>query len=353
MTEQKFPYYDTPKGQDNRVYPMPERFKYLEDEGVKCLKYGHTLMLQGGGFTTKIIDEILNKQNTNQSVVTAATGYPGKGKTYGVMRIARKLDKHFHINDIPPPPPDEDDGQIAFNQKHLDYLTGPNTPLKRGQVIVIDEAHYGLSSRRWGDQEQQEIVDHIAAIRSKGFLLFLVVLHTEMIDKIIRKFVFNYEFYFPKRGQTTCYRKHFPRYAKEPYVKRLGKMNLLLPDEQLCNWLDCFKCSEKHPEYLDLKGLYPEIRCMSIRAIYERRKDHFLNQVNIERQEEHQESQYASMDDIMEYCVDNAQYIKDNLTKANGDLHFGNVISWLKDSGFNVKSREHSAVAHKILDEIL
>jgi len=272
--------YRTPKGKDERLYEMPERFKYLDDTETRCLKYGHTLVLQGGGYTTRIFDEILKKKNNNESVVIAATGYPGKGKTYGVIRIAQKIDPKFHINDIPPPDK-YDDGQIAFSREHLEYLTGPRTPLKRGQVIIIDEAHYGVGSRRWGEKEQQEIVDHIAAIRSKGFLLFLVVLHTEMIDKILRKFVFNYEFYFPKRGQTICYRKHFPRFAKEPYVKRLGKMNLLLPDEQLCNWIDCFKCPEAT---LDLKNKNPDTRCETIRAIYERRKEWFLNDKNTKRE---------------------------------------------------------------------
>jgi len=267
--------YRTPKGKDERLYQMPDRFKYLEESGVKCLKYGHTLVLQGGGYSTSTFDEIRKKQSNNESVVVAATGYPGKGKTYGVIRICQKLDSRFHINDIPPA--ELDNGQIAFSREHLDYLTGENTPLKRGQVIVIDEAHYGVGARRWGEREQQEVVDHIAAIRSKGFLLFLVVLHTEMIDKILRKFVFNYEFNFPRRGQAIAYRKYFPMFAKEPHVKRLGRVNLLLPDEQLCNALDCFKCKD---EYLDLKDRHPNTRCMTIRAVYERRKEWFLNHAN-------------------------------------------------------------------------
>lgn len=332
--------YQTPKGKDEREYPMPERFQHLEESGVKCLKYGHTLVLQGGNYTTKIFDEILQKRNHNESVVVAATGYPGKGKTYGVMRIAQKLDPNFHINDVPPPPGNQDDGQIAFSREHLDYLTGENTPLKRGQVILIDEAHYGVSARRWGEREQQNIVDHIAAIRSKGFLLFLVVLHTEMIDKILRKFVFNYEFYFPKRGQSICYRKHFPRFAKEPFVNRLGKINLLLPDESICNWIDCFKC-----EHLDIKNEDPENHCETIRAIYERRKEHFLNNVRKENEEEKSKTKYQPFEEIINGINELRSAIP---RKPNGTVHRGKCIGWLKQMGFNIRYAEESL----LIDEI-
>ena len=327
------PKYRTPKGKDERLYPMPKRFQYLEPSGVKCIKYGHTLMLQGEGYTTGIFDEIRKKQNNNESVVVAATGYPGKGKTYGVIRLCQKLDPKFHINDIPPP--EVDNGQIAFSREHLDYLTGENTPLKRGQVIVIDEAHYGVGARKWGDREQQEVVDHIAAIRSKGFLLFLVVLHTEMIDKILRKFVFNYEFHFPRRGEAVAYRKYFPMFAKEPYVKRLGRIKLLLPDEQLCNALDCFKCKDR---FLDLKGKHPDTRCMTIRAIYERRKEWFLNHAK-DTEEEETKPKYMDKDEALEWAIKN-QYAAPRAQYA--------IIEWLKDNNITLKHTEYRLVARQI-----
>jgi len=309
---------------------MPERFKYLEKTGVKCLKYGHTLVLQGGDHTTRIFDEIKRKQNNNESVVVAVTGYPGKGKTYGAIRMCQKLDHRFHILDIPPP--EVDDGQIAFSREHLDYLTGENTPLKRGQVIVIDEAHYGVGARKWGDREQQEIVDHIAAIRSKGFLLFLVVLHTEMIDKILRKFVFNYEFHFPVRGEAVVYRKYFPQFAKEPHVRRLGKIKLLLPDEQLCNALDCFKC-----KYLDLKNRKPGSRCMTIRAVYERRKEWFLN--HAKDKEEEEKVKYNTKEEAIDWAIANMYACPRKQYQ---------IIEWLKDNGIVLKHIEYRDVSRRI-----
>lgn len=337
MKKTKSKGYTTPKGVDERVCPMPDRFKYLEDTEVKCLKYGHTLILEGGGFSTKIIDEIRKKQRNNESVVVSATGYPGKGKTYGIIRMSQKLDKKFHINDIPPPPPRLDDGQIAFTREHLEYLTGENTPLKRGQVIVIDEAHYGLSARKWGDREQQEIVDHIAAIRSKGFVLFLVVLHSEMIDKIVRKFVFNYEFNFQRRGEAVVYRKYLPPTAKDPYIKKLGTINLLLPDEQECDWLDCFKCPE-----LDLKNENPIDHCFTIRAIYERRKEYFLNNANKEKQEAREETRYNTYEELRVWYMENIIGMPKSLD--------GIVTRWRED-GYKVRYKEQNPTAKRLRKE--
>lgn len=334
--------YKTPKGKDERIHPMPERFKHLEELGVKCLKYGHTLVLQGDQYTTKIFDEILRKRNNNESVVVCAAGPPGKGKTYGVTRIAQKLDPKFHITDTPPPPGKTDHGQIAFSREHLDYLTGEHTPLKRGQVIVIDEAHYGVGARGWGEKEQQEIVDHIAAIRSKGFLLFLVVLHVEMIDKILRKFVFNYEFNFTKRGEPVAYRRYLPKGAKEPYERRLGRVRLFLPDEQRCNALDCFKCKR-----LDLENKHLLTRCNTLRAKYERRKEWFLNNVGKEKAKEKQASSYHTIDEIIagiaEYSNEIPRYDTNLIRK-------GACVAWLRSKGWRFRYRDESLVIGEIIN---
>jgi len=270
------------KKKDNREVPLPEEYQHLKDKGVKALKYGHTLYLSGLGYTTKISDEIRKKINHNESVVICVTGPPGKGKTYFGIRYAQKLDPKFHINDIPPPDPREDDGQVTFSREQIAYLTGENTPLVRGQVILTDEAHWGVGARSWQNRDQQEIVNYLAAIRSKGFVLIIVVLHTRMIDALLRDFVVNYEFQITERGIATVYRRFFPPFGKEPYKNRLGRMKLQLPDQALCDYPDCLKgkrgCKHLHaPE---------EERCETIRAIYERRKEHFLNEKGRKQQEE-------------------------------------------------------------------
>ena len=277
--------YRTPKGLDEGLVPTPPRFAERdEEENVKTYRYGHTLWARGGNYGTQIVDEIHRRRNNNESIVITVTGPPGSGKTYFGMRFAQKLDKKFHINDIPAPALNKDSSQLAFGREHLSYLTGPHSPVKRGQVIELDESHFGVGARSWHNTDQQELTNYIAAIRSKGFVLIIVVLHTEMIDKLIRNFVINYEFYLVKRGEAIVYRRFFPQHSDKVFRKRLGRMQLLLPDEDLCNYGSCLRCKELKKE--------SDERCETLRAIYERRKDEFLSQ----RSEKQEEEKIVNMD---------------------------------------------------------
>jgi len=266
--------YRTPKGKDEREYPLPARYQNLRGR-VKAIKYGHTLNLVGPGLTTRISDEIRRLINNNESVVICVTGYPGKGKTYMGMRWAQKLDPKFHVTDTPPLPPNQDHGQVTFSREHIAYLVGENSPIHRGQVILTDESHWGIGARDWQDKDQQELVNYLAAIRSKGYVLIIIVLHTEMVDKLIRKFVLNYEFYCSKRGYATVYRRYFPQFGTDVHKKRLGRLKLQMPDEAICNYSSCLR-GRHGCKWLHHKD--PAQRCMTLRAIYERRKNFFLNE---------------------------------------------------------------------------
>jgi len=271
--------YRTPKGVDEGRAVTPDRFKERYEEiGATTRVYGHTLWGRGGTLGTKIIDEILRMRRNNESVVIVVTGPPGKGKTYFCLRFAQKLDKLFHIRDTPAPPPNKDDSQLAFGRDHLSHITGSNSPIKRDQVIGMDEAHFGIGARSWQNADQQELTNYIAAIRSKGYVLMIIALHTEMVDKIVRNFVLNYEFYVTKRGEGIIYRRFFPQHATKPYRKRLGKMRLMLPDEELCNYGSCLRCNWLNQT--------PDLRCETIRAVYERRKEEFLSKQAEKKEEE-------------------------------------------------------------------
>lgn len=267
---------------DTRQRPLPKGLQHLADMDIKAVQYGHTLYLEGPGLTTKIINEIREKINKNMSVVICITGPPGTGKTYFGMRFAQKLDPNFHVVDTPPPDPYSDTSQVTFSREQIAYLTGENTPLERGQVILTDESHWGIGARSWQNRDQQEVVNYLAAIRSKGFILIIVVLHTRMIDALLRDFVLNYEFQVKDRGIATVYRRYFPPFGTEPYKNRLGKMKLRLPDYFLCNYSDCLRGKR------GCKHLHAPLgkRCMSMRAIYERRKEWFLNEKGRKSEEE-------------------------------------------------------------------
>ena len=331
----------TQKGVDLREYPMPERYSHLrKDRGYKTLKYGHTLYLSGPGLTTKITDEIRNKINDNKSVVICVTGPPGSGKTYAGERFAQTIDPDFKINDIPPPPPNEDDGQVTFSREQLAYLTGENSPLHRGQVILTDESHWGIGARSWQNREQQEVVNYLAAIRSKGYVLIIIVLHTRMIDALLRDFVVNYEFHVTKRGEARVYRRWFPVHAKEAYKKKLGHIKLQLPDEALCNYDSCLRGRKGCPHLHKPQGK----RCMTIRAIYERRKKLFLDEKG-RKEEEYAATKYDDLEQIIIKINTQKEKIP---RKKNGEIHKARFMVWIREQGFKIRYREEATLIERI-----
>jgi len=338
----------------DHVYPMPERYSHLKKErGYKCVRYGHALYLIGPGYTTKISDEIRGKINDNKSVVICVTGPPGQGKTYFGMRYAQTLDLNFNIRDIPPPPPNEDDGQITFSREHLAYLTGENSPLKMGQVILTDESHWGIGARSWQNRDQQEVVNYLAAIRSKGYVLIIVVLHTRMIDALLRDFVVNYEFHVTKRGEARVYRRWFPVHAREAYKKKLGLMKQHLPDDELCNYDSCLRgrngCQYLHKPLVE--------RCMTIRAIYERRKRWFLDEKGRRDLEEIKERRYSDLNDVIEAAGLHVQDIPIRNTHRDGRtfkiVHREKLYLWIQSIGHRVRYRDISHLADKLQEQYI
>jgi len=290
------PDYQHKEGGDNLV-DLPPELAYLEEYNFKAYRYGNSVFLQGPGYDMKVIDEILKKINNQESVVIAITGPPGTGKTYLGMALAQILDSKFHCTDTPTPDPKEDDGQIPFTREHLMHLTGEDSPLKRGQVVLPDETHFGIGARGWQKRDQQDLTNYIAAIRSKGYVLIMIVLHTQMIDKMVRDFVINYEIRVTNRGEGIVYRRWFPPFGKEVFKKRIGKIKLPLPDHELCSKRSCLGCS-----YLSPKKI--KTRCMTLRAIYERRKEDFLNTQSKEDEEENapiEDTESEVMIKIFEY----------------------------------------------------
>jgi len=325
------------KNPDLREYNHPE-YEHIKEQGYKVIKYKHTLQLVGPNLTTKIIDEIKENINTQKSVVIAVTGPPGQGKTYAGIRFAQKIDPLFHINDTPPPEPGKDDGQITFSREHIAYLTGENTPLKRGQVILTDESHWGIGARSWQDKDQQDVVNYLAAIRSKGFVLIIVVLHTRMIDSLLRDFVLNYEFNVTERGVAKVYRRFYPVGASEPWRKNIGRILLRIPDSQICPYPSCLR-GRNGCRYLHSKD--PVDKCYTIRAKYERRKEWFLNEKGRKEKEQQKQSRYTQFETIQEAALKNLDAI--GTTQEQ-------VILWMRESGFNVLYTHRHPYAKRLLN---
>ena len=299
--------YRTPPGTDETLVPLPPELEQYSDR-ISAHKYRNAVVLKGGKYTTEILDEIGERLNHNKGVVINITGPPGIGKTYFGMTFAQIYDNKFHIQDSPAPDPKKDDSQICFEREHIQNLVGDNSPLKRGQALLIDEAHFGMGSRSFQNKDQIDIVNLIAAIRSRGFLLIIVSLHSTMIDKIPREFVVNYEFATKDRGVAKTYFRWFPTFATKAHHKGKGTLELPLPDPYDpdtglgCDFPDCLRCGY-------LNGKDPD-RCYNIRAIYERRKSEFIGKMS--NNENEAKKPKRTREERIQLVLDNKEYLFKN-----------------------------------------
>lgn len=258
-------YVDTPE-----EYKGP--IKYINWNGYKIATLGARL-------TTEFFDQIASRRQQNRSVIIIITGSPGEGKSYEGLRFAQIFDPKFKILDVDEYPKDgRDPSQVPFERNHFLYLVGNESPLKYGQCIVPDEAQYTMGSRRWYEDIQKDLMESIESVRSRGYIIVIVALHLDLLDKIIRKFVLTYMFHMEDRGKATIYRLYTPRFEKEMRKRRLGQMMLKLPDFEKCTHSDCLRCNFLHgTSNRQLTGKNPDKRkCMTLRAVYERRKRDFV-----------------------------------------------------------------------------
>ena len=232
-----------------------DQYQTLEVNGKKVrVMLWHGYYVQVGGYKSPFFfNEIQSRRNQNKSNIIIITGSPGEGKTYFGIRLGEIFDPKFNP-----------EMQIIFTRPALLRVIGEKSPLKRGQVIVIDEAHYGLGSRRWMESVQKDLMDALASVRSRGFIIIIISLHIDMLDKVVRKYVLSFMIHMEDRGKGIVYRLYTPRFAKELYKIRLGTVKLKLPHAEYCEHPSCLTC-----EYRD--------RCMTNRAIYERNKKAFVD----------------------------------------------------------------------------
>ena len=196
--------------------------------------------------------DIAHRQRKQLPIVGLATAEQGAGKTYCVIRLAEILDKKF-----------DPEKQIVMKRSDILKLVSGRGGLKRNQVIIIDEAQFGASSREWGKRDQIQLMKHLSAARFKGFVIFIVALHRSMLDNIIRDRLLTYHIHMEERGQGVVYKPKHQRFDENHYPARIGKLLLQLPDYDACDYVTCLGCTEDET-------------CNTIRARYERKKMAFV-----------------------------------------------------------------------------
>lgn len=235
----------------------------INDTNLKVLNWRGYGILTGPGHDGHIFDNIQYRRHKIMQNVMLISGNPGDGKSYFALRLAQIFDPKFNPA-----------LQIVFEREHLLYLLSYNSPLKQGQVIIIDEAQFAAGARSWYDEVQRDLMNHIEAVRSRGFLIIIVALRLALLDKIIRNYVLNQLMSMQKRGKAQVYALWVPTFEDKLFKKKMGKLSLKLPDWEKCKFDNCLLC----------KYLYGQEKCYSLRAVYERQKRVFLGKMNSESQ---------------------------------------------------------------------
>ena len=254
--------YRTPKGVDEQLVEFPatiteqERAE-LERRSIAFYNWNNFILPLGPGLTKDFFDEVRQRIRENKSIIIAITGPPGEGKTWCGLRLCEIFQKAVLNRRF------DTSRQVCFTHEDIARIVSEDIPLKPGSWIIIDEAHMATGARHWGEHEQKELVDQIAAIRSRGICVIVVVLHISMLDKILREFALTYHIHMDERGKASPYRLSMARFENKIYRDGKGQFYPQIPSVEDCPSPECLRC----------KAL---AWCTNMRAIYERRKSEFL-----------------------------------------------------------------------------
>lgn len=241
----------------------------------KWMNYGGYRIMVGGGRNPFLLNLIAHIKNNSESLVMVVTAKPGRGKTYMALRLAEILDPKFNPQI-----------QIVYDTKQMLNAISETSPLKSGQVLLVDEAQFSMSSRSWSDQLQKDLMENMQAVRSKGLIIIIVALGVDLLDIILRKHIINFRLHVERRGVATVYSYDSHRFTGEEIVRKLGEVRFLLPGWEKCQAVrySCLKCKFsglikskwRTREKWEAEGFKP---CQNLRVRYE-----FMKKIYVEEQ---------------------------------------------------------------------
>lgn len=275
---------------------------------------GYRIMVGAGRkpFFLNLIEQIKNRLEACIIVVTAKGG---KGKTYIALRLAEILDPKFNP-----------EIQVVYDQMQMLNIISDTSPLKHGQVVLVDEAQFSMSSRNWNSDLQKSLMQQMEAVRSKGLIIIIVTLGVDLLDIIMRKHVINFRLHVERKGVATVYSYDSHRFTGDEIVRKLGEVRFLLPDWEHCqNLRSCLMCNYSglrkarwaQREKWEKMGFKP---CRNMRVKYEMMKKLYVEEQNkksVERAET-AELKKQPLDKVamVEYLINMPTPIKPN-TKGN------------------------------------
>jgi hypothetical protein len=244
---------------------------------------GYRVMV-GSGRSPFFFNLISKIRHDNEACIIVITAKGGKGKSYLAARLGQILDKRFNPKT-----------QIVFDRMQFLEMLSEDSPLRRGQVLVLDEAQFAAGSRNWHEQMQKDLMANLEAIRSRGLIIIFVVLGIDLLDIIIRKHVMNYRIHLMKRGTGIVYRYDSDMFDGTEFHQKLGEVRFLVPGWEQCrSTRGCLVC--KYSGLIKgkwkLRDKWKEIGfkpCENIRNQYEIKKKEyieFMNKASLARADE-------------------------------------------------------------------
>ena len=235
---------------------------------------GYRVMV-GSGRSPFFFNLISKIRHDNEACIVVITAKGGKGKSYLAMRLGQILDKKFNPKT-----------QVVFDRMQFLEMLSEDSPLKRGQVVILDEAQFAAGSRNWHEQMQKDLMANLEAIRSRGLIIIFVVLGIDLLDIIIRKHIMNYRIHLMKRGTGIVYRYDSDMFDGTEFHQKLGEVRFLVPGWEQCrSTRGCLVCKysglikgkwRDRAKWTEM-GFKP---CQNIRNQYEIKKKGYIELMN-------------------------------------------------------------------------
>jgi hypothetical protein len=242
---------------------------------LKWQPWGTWKVAVGIGWGAHVLNEIAERRNNNQANIIAIYGPPGEGKTYFALALAEILDPKFDVQK-----------QVLFTREAIMSVIDGTTDVAPGQCLIIDESQFSMAARTFANTGQIDVMNHLVALRSRNFIVFIIVLDPSMLDKIARQFTLSMKIFMLRRGHGRVYRFKQGPLSKDPYPETVSKdFSLDLPGSGGLN--GCTKACLTCPASGLVKGRWRRrdkwaaegfIPCLHQRSIYERMKRSFLEE---------------------------------------------------------------------------
>ncbi len=120
------------------------------------------------------ISLIKQRIRQNKNFIALISGATGSGKSYASLRIGEELDPDFNID------------RVVFNGRELMALINSGT-LKKGSVIVFEEAGIEINSRNWQSTTNKMLNFLMQTFRHRNIVLIFNTPFLDFVDGATRK----------------------------------------------------------------------------------------------------------------------------------------------------------------------